>query len=185
MTELAKVETPGGRRRTRRRKVILIGLLLLPAAGLLVSGASRAVSIRAYNIPSGSMAPTLKAGDRVGVQTKPSDLPKRGEVWVFRMPPAAGTPGEGVKRIIGLPGETVAVAGGVVLIDGVALSEPNIPGPISYEMPPRTLKPGEYFVLGDSRNSSHDGHVWGPLPADHLVGPVTMRYWPLRRVGGL
>jgi signal peptidase I len=52
-------------------------------------------------------------------------------------------------------------------------------------MPPLTLGPDEYFVLGDSRNSSHDSHVWGPLPGDHFVGRVKARYWPPRRIGGL
>jgi signal peptidase I len=143
-------------------------------------------SVRAYSIPTSSMAPTLKAGDRVGVRIDRSHLPRRGEVWVFRMPPASRkVPNQAVKRIIGLPGETVEVVSGRVLIDGTPLEEPYGPGPIGYTMPPLTLGPGQYFVLGDNRNASFDSHAWGPVPADHLIGPVQVRYWPPGRVGGL
>jgi signal peptidase I len=143
-------------------------------------------SVRAYSIPTSSMAPTLKAGDKVGVRIDGWSRPRRGEVWVLRMPPASRkAPSLAVKRIIGLPGETVEVASGRVLIDGAPLEEPYGPGPIGYAMPPLRLGPDEYFVLGDNRNASFDSHAWGPLPADHLVGPVRVRYWPPGRVGGL
>jgi signal peptidase I len=154
-------------------------------AWLVCSLAVVMTSVRAYAIPTGSMAPTLKAGDRVGVQLAGSQ-PRRGEVWVFRMPPASKqTPNQGAKRIIGLPGETVEIASGRVLIDGKTLNEPYGPGPMSYTMPPLKLGADEYFVLGDSRNTSFDSHDWGPVPRDHMVGRVKVRYWPLRRAGGL
>jgi signal peptidase I len=156
------------------------------AAWVAWSVVSFATSLRAYSIPTGSMAPTLKPGDRVGVVTQPRNGPGRGEIWIFRMPPASKLTGsQGAKRVIGLPGETIEVAGGRVLINGVPLDEPYLTQPMTYSMPPVTLGPCEYFVLGDSRDKSHDSHIWGPVPADHLVGPVKVRYWPIGRAGGL
>jgi signal peptidase I len=152
---------------------------------LLWSAASLAVSTRAYSIPTNSMAPALKAGDRVGVDVGLA-RPKRGEVWVFRMPRASGLVGsQGAKRVVGLPGETVEVASGKVVVNGRALDEPYLAAPPNYTTAPLTLGPDEYFMLGDNRNTSLDSHVWGPLRADHLVGRVKVRLWPLRRIGGL
>ena len=169
----------------RRRFGVLV-LLAFAGAWLVWASKTNAIPNRVYLIPSASMNPTIRAGDRVGVSTIGNTLPNRGEIWVFRMPLSSGSaPNEGVKRIIGLPGETVEVRAGHVLIDGRPLSEPYLGVPIAYEMPPLVLGRDEYFVLGDSRNSSHDSHVWGPLRRDHLIGPVKVRYWPPRRIGGL
>ena len=162
------------------------GALVFLSAWLVVSGVSFAMTTRTYIVPSGSMAPTIRPGDRVGVSIDPSLRPERGEVWVFRFPRASGkAPNEAIKRIIGLPGETVEVSSGQVRIDGRPLDEPYVGTPASYAMPPLTLGPHEYFLLGDSRNTSFDSHAWGPLPADHLVGRVQMRLWPMTRIGGL
>jgi signal peptidase I len=163
--------------------------LLVPAlvvAWPAYSVTLRAASLRAFAIPTGSMAPTLVPGDRVLAETLPVPPPRRGEVWLFRMPKAASpAPSLAVKRVIGLPGESVEVASGRVLVDGRPLKEPYLAAAPAYTMPPKKLGPGEYFVLGDNRNASHDSHVWGPLPADHLVGRVKARYWPSGRMGGL
>jgi signal peptidase I len=160
--------------------VILAGWLVWSLAS-----SAMAVPNRLYLIPSGSMAPTLRPGDRVAVQAYSNARPKRGEIWVFRMPPSSRqAPNLAVKRVIGLPGERIEVANGQLLIDGRRLAEPYLAAPASYSMPPLTLRRDEYFVLGDSRNSSHDGHVWGALPGDHLIGPVKVRLWPVQRIGG-
>ncbi|MDR3633405.1 MAG: signal peptidase I [Isosphaeraceae bacterium] len=177
-------ERPAARRRRATRGFVLWPSALL-AAWVVWWVASTATSLRAYSIPTGSMAPALKPGDRVGVMTQPRNGPRRGEIWIFRMPPASKLTGsDGAKRVIGLPGETIEVVGGRVLINGTPLAEPYLSGSMTYSIPPVTLAPGEYFVLGDSRNNSHDSHVWGPLPANHLVGPVKVRYWPIGRAGG-
>jgi signal peptidase I len=155
---------------------------------LVYSVASFAITTRprAYMVPTGSMAPAIKAGDRVAVETTPSALPNRGEIWVFTAPPAARMgKAEIIKRVIGLPGETIEVASGRLLINGEALAEPYLATPMTYTMPPITLADDEYFLLGDSRNASQDSHVWGPLPSSHLIGPVKARVWPLSRVGPL
>ena len=174
----------------RRPRLPFLALCPLVALGswLVWSVASYAVAVklRVYSIPSGSMAPTLQSGDRVGVEMGTRARPERGEVWVFAMPPSAtSVPADGVKRIVGLPGETVEVARGQLLINGQAIPEPYLATPMHYTMPARTLGRDEYFVLGDTRNGSHDSHVWGPLPGDRLLGRVKVRYWPPHRIRGL
>ncbi len=175
---------PTGMRRSKWRGW-LFWAALCGLAWVVGAGALAVSSVRAYSIPTASMAPTLKPGDRIGVDTRPRRPPGRGELWVFTMPAASKAGGStAVKRVIGLPGETVEVAGGKVLIDGRPLDEPYLSGPIPYSFAPITLGRDEYFMLGDSRGVASDSHIWGPLTADHLIGPVKVRYWPLRRVGG-
>jgi signal peptidase I len=91
----------------------------------------------------------------------------------------------GVKRVVGLPGESIEVAGGRVLVDGEPMDEPYIAGPISYTMPAVRLQPGQYLVLGDNRNNSNDSHNWGPLEEGRFIGRVKFRPWPPSRIGGL
>jgi signal peptidase I len=132
-------------------------------------------------IPSASMSPTLAPGDRILVDTRRSRLPERGEAWVFTMP-GGGTI---LKRAVGLPGETIEVAGGRLLVNGQPLSEPYIAAPMAYTLPPVTLKSDQYFMLGDNRNASHDSHVWGPLNRQSLIGRVDYRCWPAGRFSPL
>jgi signal peptidase I len=148
---------------------------------LAASAIAYATSVRIFKIPSSSMSPTLAPGDRICVDTRRSHLPERGEVWVFTMP-GGGTI---VKRAVGLPGETIEVTGGQVLVNGQPLSEPYIKSPMSYTLPPITLEADQYFMLGDNRNASHDSHVWGPLNRRSLIGRVDYRCWPAGRIAGL
>lgn len=102
--------------------------------------------------------------------------PQRGDVIVFEPP---NRPGEDyVKRIIGLPGETVEVRQGQVLINGEPLAEPFQPNPGSYTARPVVVPPDNVFVLGDNRNNSNDSHNWGPLPIEKIVGRAWISYWP-------
>ena len=101
---------------------------------------------------------------------------QHGDVVVFEPP---NHPGEDyVKRIVGLPGETVEVRNGVVLVNGKPLPQPYQPRPGSYSMPPQVVPPGDVFVLGDNRNNSNDSHNWGPLPIKNIVGRAWISYWP-------
>jgi signal peptidase I len=108
--------------------------------------------------------------------------PKRGDIVVFI---AQTSPAERdfIKRIIGLPGDTVQVQAGRVIVNGVAYAEPYIEGPPNYEYPRAVVPDGKVFVLGDNRNNSLDGHVWGSLEEKTLMARAWVRYWPPWRVG--
>jgi signal peptidase I len=170
---------------TWRRRVLVS---VLGSAGLFafVAACTYATSLRAFTVPSGSMLPTIAPGDRVGVEKDPRPRPVRGEIWVFQMPPSAALPGAvAIKRIMGLPGETIEVKAGRFLVDGRAIDEPYLAMPFTYSLSPRKLGLDEYFALGDNRDKSFDSHSWGPVARRYLIGRARGRLWPLRRLGGL
>jgi signal peptidase I len=82
-----------------------------------------------------------------------------------------------IKRVIGLPGETISVQDGKVLINGNPLDEPYIAAPPIYN-DTWVVPEGQLFVLGDNRNESKDSHEWGMLPIEHVVGKAVLIYWP-------
>lgn len=145
-----------------------------------------------YVVPSGSMRPTLIEGDRIvvdkmafGLRVPFTDLwvtttrgPERGEVVVLRSPEDGDTL---VKRVMGLPGETVAVRNGVVFVDGQSVEKraSEIPGWLDYG--PTTMGAEEYLVLGDNRGNSHDGRAFGPVRLRRIHGRVEGVVW---RKGG-
>lgn len=114
------------------------------------------------------------------------EAPARGDVIVFRYP---GNPSIFyIKRIIGLPGETVSINHGVVTIikpDGtrLTLAEPYIVNEDATYTKDISLNPGEYFVMGDNRPNSSDSRIWGPLPAKDIIGRVDLRLLPLNEAG--
>ena len=130
-----------------------------------------------FRIEGSSMEPSMHPNQYVLVDKVSYKLgnPKRGDVVVFNYPLA--TDRDFIKRVIGLPGETVSVANGIVSIDGQALNEPYISAPPTYEKS-WTLGPDQFFVLGDNRNSSSDSHSWGPLERHYLIGRAIFVYWP-------
>jgi signal peptidase I len=102
--------------------------------------------------------------------------PKRGEVVVFVYPRDPSR--DFIKRVIGLPGETVELVAGQVYIDGQPFSEPFGPYPGSHTFGPATVGPNEIFVMGDNRNNSSDSRAWGPLPQELVIGKAWVSYWP-------
>lgn len=107
--------------------------------------------------------------------------PQRGDVIVFEPP---NRPGEDyVKRVIGLPGESIEIKNGQILINSQPLEEPFQPSTPSYNMPLRLIPEDQIFVLGDNRNNSNDSHNWGPLPTENIVGRAWLSYWPPERWG--
>jgi signal peptidase I len=134
-------------------------------------------------IPTGSMLETLQIGDYILVNRylygAPDDLGtgwlgqrdiERGDVIVFRYPEDPDV--DYVKRVVGLPGETVEMIDGEVWIDGEPLVEPYVePGnrdPIDFG--PTTVRAGHYFCMGDNRDNSRDSRVWGPVPRSLVRG---------------
>lgn len=141
-------------------------------------------------IPSNSMEPTLHVGDRLLVEKVSYRFhpPRSGDVVVFQPPPQLrqyGYTGKQafIKRIISVPGETIAVQDHQVFVDGQPLTEPYIAEPPDYTLPSVTVPPGTVFVMGDNRNDSNDSHVWGFLPRANIIGPARFRFWPLSRLG--
>ena len=134
--------------------------------------------VRVYNI---SMQPTLYEGNLLVVNKFAYKLgtPKRGDIVIFHY---QGTPTEDyIKRVIGLPGDTVNISNGVVQVNGQTLTEPYIAALPKYTgtwMVPE----GELFVLGDNRNLSSDSHEWGFVKQECIVGKAVLVYWPLDRI---
>jgi signal peptidase I len=136
--------------------------------------------IDSRGISSGSMEPTLQIGQRLIVSklTYKFHEPKRGDIIVFHPPkePENSTPF--IKRIIGLPGETVEVQNNTVYINGQPLDEPYIKEPINYTMPAVKVPRNEYFVLGDNRNVSGDSHTGWTVPREDIIGKAWLTTWP-------
>jgi signal peptidase I len=157
--------------------------------------------VNPYRIPSSSMEPTLHcAAPGVGCQAGASDRvlanrfiyrfrdPERGDIVVFETPDEAvercGAGGTFVKRLIGLPGDTIAQQSGVLRVNGAPLEESYVNGgPAGLDFPERTLGADEYFMMGDNRGQSCDSRQWGPVSRDDLIGPVFAVYWPPTRLG--
>jgi signal peptidase I len=109
--------------------------------------------------------------------------PHRGDVIVFRYPrdPAR----DFIKRVMAVPGDTVEITNGSVLVNGKKVDESYIANPASYDLPAETVPNGNYFVLGDNRNNSFDSHVWGYVPEENIIGQAMLSYWPLHNFGGV
>jgi signal peptidase I len=156
---------------------------------LAVALVIQAFLVQAFYIPSSSMEPTLEVGDRVLVNKLSYDLHdvNRGDLVVFERPD--GTEGDIkdlIKRVIGLPGETVEIRDGTVVIDGRVLDEPYLAEEeILAEFAPVEVPEDHVFVMGDNRDDSRDSRIFGPIPADSIVGRAFVRVWPPTSVGTL
>ncbi len=127
-----------------------------------------------------SMEPTLEEGDKlIGDKLSVKMYPmNRGDIVLL-----SDIDGDQVvKRIIGLPGETISVGGGQTRINGQAILEKYILMPPRYYLPPLRVPDDTYYVLGDNRNISVDSHFFGPVPANAIIAKVRYRFWPLSRV---
>ncbi|MCU0510302.1 MAG: signal peptidase I [Anaerolineae bacterium] len=102
--------------------------------------------------------------------------PSRGDVVIFEYPRDPSR--DFIKRVIGLPGETVEVIAGQVYVNGQLMPEPFGPNPGSYNAAPLTVGPDEVYVMGDNRNNSSDSHLWGPLKLENIIGKALISYWP-------
>jgi signal peptidase I len=152
-------------------------------------------------IPSGSMLPTLQIDDRLIIDKISYRFtnPVRGDIVVFNPTAQLETEKDDdgkqkhkeafIKRIVGLPGDRVDVKGGKVYINNRVLTENYLDEPPAYKWssteltPDGIVPPGNYLVLGDNRNNSYDGHYWGFLPKEKIIGKAIVRFWPINRVG--
>ena len=175
--------------------IILIAVLIC-TVGL------RTYVIQSFSIPSLSMYPTLQVGDRIIVDKLSYHLHAvhRGDIVVFRRPPLEDQEyADLVKRVIGLPGETISSQDGHIYINGKKLNEPWLPsGPSNYSGPlpgdshpqfnlpgPVKIPAGEYYVMGDNRTDSEDSRFFGPIPKSLIVGRAVAVVWPLGHIKGL
>ena len=162
-------------------------------------------SIRNYQVDGPSMRPTLEAGEYVLVnklvylRVQPRGLarllpfvdveddqslfpfhpPQRGDVIIFRFPRDESR--DFVKRVVGIPGDTVEITRGQPLVNGQPLDEPYIKHRDSRTLSPVVVPSGHYYVLGDNRRSSDDSRNWGTVPLENVIGRAWISFWPIDR----
>ena len=190
-------------------KDFLKDLLETIALALLIFLALQA-SVRNYRVELSSMESTLFPKDRLVVNKLvyfhldtemvdrlvpfvdiwkdnetlfPFHPPRHADIIVFRFPNDPSR--DFVKRVIGLPGETVSMKGGEVFIDGDRLDEPYLIERDNDNLAPTLVPPNSYFVLGDNRRASNDSRDWGFVPSKNIVGRAWVSYWPLDAVRSL
>jgi signal peptidase I len=196
----------------------LIELVVTVAIAVALALLIQAFIVKPYRIPSPSMVPTLDVGQRV-LTNRLAGNPGLGDVIVFHPPhgadftnPVCGNPNQGgqeggtnvqacdqptatassqtfIKRVVGLPGDTIQIINGHVIRNGVREKD-------SYTIPcggistctfgkPIKIPPGDYFMMGDNRPDSEDSRYWGPVPSKWIIGTAFFTYWPPDRIGFL
>lgn len=145
--------------------------------------------VQPHQVKGNSMYPNFFDGEYI-LTDKISyrlSLPQRGDVVVFKAPKNHEV--DYIKRIIGLPGETVSINNGKVYVNNQLLKEPYLPtdittspGSFLYENNKLTVPQREYVVLGDNRSHSSDSREWGTVKKDELIGKAWLRYWPIPKI---
>ena len=201
------------RNRPRSRLRALIEWVVVVGGAFGLAMLIQAFLFQPFKIPSGSMIPTLKVGDRIVVNKASYHLHPvhRGDVVVFTTPDCTsvhepewahcnmvGNYADLVKRVIALPGDRLAIAGDHVYVNGEMLDEPYLnTGAVTLQQPPYgcgftgtrahpfVIPDGMVFVMGDNRSESLDSRCFGPIPESSLVGRAFVVIWPLNRLGWL
>ena len=191
----------------------LLELVVIVAVALGLALAIQAFLVKPYRIPSGSMLPTLKIGQRVLVNRLGNRFndPKVGEIVVFHPPSGAEGTGDTcgnpdhpagtacdkptsekasvnfIKRVVGLPGDKLSIKNGHVIRNGQREADSYIApcaGGSACNLPQTiTVPPGHYFMMGDNRGESDDSRFWGPVPRKWIIGGAFATYWPPKQVG--
>lgn len=186
MTESLNKE-PNQQTQTDRENPWLEIVKTVATAAILAFGIRTFVAEARY-IPSSSMEPTLEINDRLIIEKISYHFrqPERGDVVVFSPTKALQEQNFNeafIKRVIGLPGETVEVKNGKVYINNQPLKENYIAEKPIYDYGPVVVPKGQFLVLGDNRNNSYDSHYWGFVPLENIIGRAFVRFWPLDRAG--
>jgi signal peptidase I len=176
------------RRRWRRTLVETVGIVLV---AVVLAGLVRTFVFQTFYIPSSSMVPTLGVYDRILVQKaffNWHDV-REGDIVVFSHPPlddcGGAQGGDLVKRVIGLPGQTIYSSGNSIYINGRLLAEPYLPhhDPLGPPIPdaskqhPYRVPPGDFYMMGDNRAISCDSRYWGPIKGSSIIGKVVLVWW--------
>ena len=170
---------------TKKGGGVLEYLVILLVSFALVFGFVRPFVMEAFWIPSGSMIPTLEIGDRVLVNKFIYRFtePRRGDIIVFESVDNSNE--DLIKRVVGLPGDRIAVRGGKLFVNGERQKEPYT----NKKLPDRSfyaqtrVPKNHVFVMGDNRGNSADSRVFGPLPEKNIEGEAFLRFWPPDRIG--
>jgi signal peptidase I len=193
----------------------LLELVVTVAVAVGLALLIQAIIVKPYRIPSPSMVPTLKIGQRI-LANRLINHPSVGDIVVFHPPkgadpttnpicgnPAQGaghsqpcdqpTPGESsqtfIKRVVGGPGDRISIADGHVIRNGVREKDSYIApcaGDASCNFRQTiVVPPGDYFMMGDNRGASDDSRFWGPVPNKWVIGVAFFTYWPPDRIGFL
>ena len=191
----------------------ILELVMIVAVALGLALAIQAFLVKPYRIPSGSMLPTLKIGQRVLVNRLGNRFndPKVGEIVVFHPPSGAEGTGDTcgnpdhpagtacdkptsekasvnfIKRVVGLPGDKLSIKNGHVIRNGQREADSYIApcaGGSACNLPQTiTVPPGHYFMMGDNRGESDDSRFWGPVPRKWIIGGAFATYWPPKQIG--
>jgi signal peptidase I len=197
------------RRQRRSERSFWRELPILVLVALVVAVVIKTFFFQAFYIPSGSMIPELEINDRVLVNklSYRFGAVERGDILVFDSPEAIDiersllervfrSVGEAtgltspdtvlIKRVIGLPGETVEVRGNQVYVNGNPIAEPYLPDGVSMRDEPEITVPADQvFMMGDNRNASNDSRRFGPIPRQDIVGRAFVTVWPPGAWSGL
>ncbi len=154
------------------------------------TGATRALRGRYLRVAVAgeSMTPALQPDDFIVLRAGPPRADEAvGQIVAVHDPRSTGDGRLLLKRIVGIPGDSLRVGGGSVQVNGRALDEPYASGDTPYEQHRgiNRLEDGQYFLLGDNREASTDSRDFGPVAASAIVGTAVVRYWPPRRAGRL
>ena len=189
----------------------IIELVVIVAVALLLALGIQAFLIKPYRIPSGSMEPTLKIGQRVLVNRIGTHFgnPSIGDIVVFHPPKnydaGCANAAEGqehqapcgvaqlkessenfIKRVVAGPGDTIKIVAGHAIVNGKREKDgyirPCTAGEDCDFPKPITVPKGDYFMMGDNRGESCDSRKWGPVPRKNLIGEVFFTYWPPNRI---
>ena len=159
----------------------IVDWVIIIAVAFAASYGLRHWVVLPYRIQMSSMETTVFPDDLVMVDKVSYRFhePRRGDVIIF-WPPGVTTGDPYIKRVIGLPGETVEARDGKVFIDGKPVDEPYIHGYVMPDFGPTPVPQGEFFVMGDNRAVSVDSRSFGTISLDSIIGRAMFAYWPLQ-----